>query len=46
MSKQRYVIICGQVFRYEDKSPFVPSGRSVNGALEYDKSGESIKCHE
>jgi hypothetical protein len=45
-SKQRYVIMCRQVFRYEDKTPFPISGKSILGALEYDKENRKVKCHE
>lgn len=45
-SVDRYVIILGQVFRWEEKAPFVPSGKSVQGALEYDRENEMVKCHE
>lgn len=46
MQKQRYVIIRGQVFRWEEKAPFAPSGKSIEGAIEYDRDKESLKCHE
>lgn len=46
MSSQRYVIIRGQVFRWEEKAPFVSSGKSVHGAIEYDREAEKVKCHE
>ena len=46
MAKQRYVIVRGQVFRWEEKEPFTPSGKSVKGALEYDREAEKLKCHE
>lgn len=45
-NKQRYVIVCGEVFRWEEKEPFVTSGKSVLGALEYDREAETVKCHE
>lgn len=41
-----HVIIRGHVFRYADKAPFVASGKSVLGALEYDQSRDQVKCHE
>lgn len=44
-SKQRYVIFCGEVFRWEEKEPFIVSGKSVHGALEYDRETETVKCH-
>lgn len=43
---QRYVIVCGDVFRWAEKEPFVPSGKSVLGAIEYDRDAETVKCHE
>lgn len=43
---QRYVILRGQVFRWEEKEPFETSGRSVRGALEYDRVIDKVKCHE
>ena len=42
----RSVIIRGHVFKYCDKAPFVPSGMSVLGALEYDTAHDALKCHE
>ena len=42
----RKVIILGQVFDYEEKAPFVTSGVSVRGAIEYDESTDSLRCHE
>lgn len=46
MAYSDYVIIRNQVFRWEEKAPFVPSGKSVLGAIEYDKEKGKIKCHE
>jgi len=46
MKTQRYVIMLGQVFLWEGKAPFVESGKSVWGALEYDKEAEKVRCHE
>lgn len=46
MKHADYVIIRGQVFRWEEKAPFVLSGKSVEGAIEYDRTNEKIKCHE
>jgi hypothetical protein len=40
------VIIRRHVFDYADKAPFVASGESILGALEYDEPTDSIKCHE
>ena len=44
--KQQYVIVRGQVFRWEEKAPFVESGISVLGAMEYDFDTKKIRCHE
>jgi len=41
-----HVIINGQVFLYRQKAPFVPSGKSVLGALEYDPRVDKLRCHE
>lgn len=43
---ERKVIIRGHVFSYDEKAPFVLSGRSVLGALEYDEGDDGVKCHE
>jgi hypothetical protein len=43
---ERYVLIGGQVYRWKEKAPFVRSGKSLLGALEYDHKGDSLKCHE
>jgi hypothetical protein len=43
---ERKVIIRGHVFDYEEKAPFVVSGQSLLGALEYDPAAEKVKCHE
>lgn len=43
---ERKVIIYGQVFRWEEKAPFVPSGKSVQGAMEYDATRDEVRCHE
>lgn len=44
--QNRYILLMGQVFNWEDKAPFVPSGKSVLGAVEYDKDSDTLKCHE
>jgi ROS/MUCR transcriptional regulator protein len=43
---ERKVIIRGHVFDYEEKAPFVVSGQSLLGAVEYDPVQEKVKCHE
>jgi hypothetical protein len=40
------VIIRGYVFEWDDKAPFVPSGVSVYGAIEWDEAQDKIRCHE
>lgn len=42
----RHVMIRGQVFRWEEKQPFVSSGVSVYGAVEYDFERDRLRCHE
>jgi predicted transcriptional regulator len=43
--KATHVIIGGIVFPWEAKAPYVPSGKSVLGALEYNQAEDKIKCH-
>lgn len=43
---ERKVIIRGHVFDYADKEPFLRSGQSIFGAIEYDAISETVKCHE
>lgn len=42
----RKVMIQGHVFDYELKAPFIPSGVSVFGAVEYDFQKDKLRCHE
>lgn len=42
----KHVILRGNVYIGDQKAPFVTSGESVLGALEYDISKDLIKCHE
>lgn len=46
MSHASHVLIRGHVFTYKEKAPFVASGVSVLGALEYDKERDELRCHE
>lgn len=46
MQRADHVIIRGHVFTYEEKQPFMPSGESVLGALEYNQADDTTKCHE
>jgi ROS/MUCR transcriptional regulator protein len=41
-----HVLIRGFMFTYEEKAPFVVSGKSVFAAIEYDEEQERVKCHE
>jgi hypothetical protein len=40
------VIIRGHVFTWAEKQPFVASGKSVLGAMEYNTADDTTKCHE
>lgn len=40
------VIFRNQVFDWSEKAPFVKSGSSINGALEYDPAQDKVRCHE
>jgi hypothetical protein len=40
------VLIRGKCFLYRQKAPFVPSGKSVHGALEYEQKTDRVRCHE
>lgn len=40
------VLIHGIVFAAEEKAPFIASGQSVYGAIEFDPAQGKIKCHE
>jgi len=46
VENDRRVILSGKVFLYRQKAPFVPSGKSVLGALEYDQTEDKVRCHE
>ena len=45
-TQQRYVIIRGLVYRWEEKQPYTGSGTSLLGALEYDRESDAVRCHE
>lgn len=45
-AEKRYVVIYGQVCDYEEKAPFLISGESILGALEYELGTDRLKCHE
>lgn len=46
MTHEEQVLIRGKVFLYKQKAPFVPSGKSVLGALEYREADDKVRCHE
>ena len=46
MTHAEQVLIRGKCFLYKQKAPFVPSGKSVFGALEYDENTGMVRCHE
>lgn len=46
MIPAKHVIICGQRWLYSEKAPFVASGRSLYGALEYSEDSDTVRCHE
>lgn len=46
MEKQRYVIMLGQVFRFEEKAPFGVSGLSIAGGFEFRPESKELRCHE
>lgn len=41
-----YVMIRGHIFKSEEKQPFIPSGVSIYGAVEYDFERDRLRCHE
>lgn len=40
------IMIRGHIFESRTKAPFVPSGVSVYGAVEYDFQRDRLRCHE
>lgn len=40
------IIIGNEVFFYNEKKPYLNSGYSIKGALEYDSVEDKVKCHE
>lgn len=46
MTYAKHVLIMNQVWDAAAKAPFVPSGVSVLGAIEYDKERDLVRCHE
>lgn len=42
----RKVRIGNEVMFYKEKAPFVTSGKSIKGALEFDDVSDLVKCHE
>lgn len=43
---EKYVSIRGKTFLYKQKAPFVASGVSVRGAIEYHPDEDKLRCHE
>lgn len=41
-----HVLIRGNVYKYAEKAPFVRSGVSVSGGIEYDAARDFLRCHE
>lgn len=41
-----HIRLNGNIMLYRLKAPFVRSGRSILGAIEYDKVADKLKCHE
>lgn len=46
MTQEEQILIRGKCFLYRQKAPFVPSGKSVYGALEYNEERDEVRCHE
>jgi hypothetical protein len=46
MTQAEHVLIRGKCFLYRQKAPFVPSGISIHGALEYEEATDRVRCHE
>jgi hypothetical protein len=44
--RETHIIISGTMFPWAEKAPYVRSGESVLGAVEYDAKTDRIKCHE
>lgn len=44
--QERSVLISGNVFIYKAKAPYTASGKSIQGALEYDPADDTVMCHE
>jgi len=43
---EHFVKIRGKTFLYKQKAPFLPSGMSVYGAIEFDPEEDKLRCHE
>lgn len=41
-----HVLLLGMKIPWAEKAPYVPSGESIWGGLEYDEATDSLKCHE
>lgn len=44
--KPRHVRIGGEILFYASKAPYIVSGFSIAGAVEYDKEDDTLRCHE
>lgn len=44
--EDEHVRIKNKIFLYRVKAPFVASGKSILGAIEYDKVRDLLRCHE
>jgi len=44
--KATHVLILGSLFAWGEKAPYVESGHSILGALEYNEELQVLKCHE
>jgi hypothetical protein len=44
--RESHVIVNGVVFPWDAKAPYVRSGQSTLGALEYHEESGEVKCHE
>lgn len=43
--RETHVIVAGNFFSWQDKAPYVRSGHSILGAVEYDERTDEVKCH-
>lgn len=43
---KRKVLMAGQLFTFAERAPFLSSGESIGGAIEYDEEHDQLRCHE